>query len=1051
MSEYEQLAQAITTLEAQRAILGDAVVETALAPLREKLTALEAQATEEQRKQVTVLFADMVGFTAMSETLDAEDVRNIMDAYFGRLTPVIVRYGGKVERLVGDAVLAIFGVPAAREDDPENGVLAALAMQQALGEFNEELEGEWDIHLAMRVGINTGLVLAGFLGGRREEDFTVVGDTVNLASRLQEAAPVGGILISRDTYRHVRGIFDVLPQEPITVKGKAEPVQTYVVQRAKPRAFRMATRGVEGIETHMVGRDAELLILQTAFQDATLQGDFVDRIKDTEPRVVTVVGDAGVGKTRLLYEFERWIESLPSQTDYFKGRATPAMVNIPYSVVRDMFAHRFDILESDRATTVLKKFRVGMGDVLDPDRADLVGHLIGFDFSASQAVQNLLGSSSFNQIATAYLTNYVRTVANQPTVIFLEDIHWADDSSLNLINHLVAEISKARLLIICLSRPLLFDRRPNWGQDDRAHTRLGLKPLSRRASRALVSEILQRVDPVPDALRDLVVERAEGNPFYVEELTKMLIDDGVILRDERGEGRWRVELDRLAEVRVPPTLTGVLQARLDSLPRAEKGVLQRASVVGRLFWNATVVELAADDADRLDRNEIPPLLDAVRGRELVFRRGRSAFEGTDEYIFKHAILRDVTYETVLLKLRRVYHAQVARWLEANARERLIEYLSLIAGHYELADERVKAVEYLRRSGKESNKVSAYQDAIAAFERALALLPEDELASRAALLVELGYAYRQASDYPLATQRLEEGLALARETGNSQTEVAVLNRLGWTMMGQGLYAEATPHLEQALALAREIGDREGIAVALYNLGDVAYRQGDGEKAERCAKESLTIFRELGDQQGIAFALRVLGFAALLREEYQETVRYHSESLTIYRKIGDRWGVATCLNNLGETVRKQHKYKEAARYYEESLPIFREIDNRMGISIGLLNLGHAHTALGEDKIAWGYLCEALKVSSAIGAVSIILEGVVGVALLQARTAQYERAAEWLGLVRAHPLFNQEIGQNADPILVTLRTALPASELEAALERGKALELEAVVAEILSDTQL
>ncbi len=261
-------------------------------------------------------------------------------------------------------------------------------------------------------------------------------------------------------------------------------------------------------------------------------------------------------------------------------------------------------------------------------------------------------------------------------MIFLEDIHWADDSSLDLLDHLVAAVPDTRLLVVCLARPSLFERRPSWGEGQEIHTQINLKPLSRRASRALVGEILQKARDVPTDLRDLIVEGAEGNPFYVEELIKMLIEDGVIVH---GEEQWRVELERLAKVHVPPTLVGVLQARLDSLPPEEKMLLQRAAVVGRLFWDAAVVELKASEGSGLDKEEIASLLEAVRDRELIFRRERSAFAGAEEYIFKHALLRDVTYETVLLKLRRVYHRQVARWLEFAAGKRIGEYLGLIAG------------------------------------------------------------------------------------------------------------------------------------------------------------------------------------------------------------------------------------------------------------------------------------------------------------------------------------------------------------------------------------
>ena len=1022
------LKKAIAAQESLRATLGDDLVNTTITALHKQLADLEAQAmpSEQQRKQVAVLFADVSGFTAMSETMDAEEVSDTMNALWQRTDAAVVAQGGTIDKHMGDAVMALWGVDEAREDDSERAIRAALDMQAELRAFR----GTHDVQLAMRIGINTGPVLLSGVGTTGE--FSAIGDAVNLASRLEQAAPVGGVLISHETYRHVRGIFDVLPQEPMRVKGKSEPVQTYLVHRAKPRAFRMATRGVEGVETRMVGRDAELLILQNTFRDA---------IEDAETCVVTVVGEAGVGKSRLLYEFEDWIELLPDRVYYFKGRATLQMQAIPYGIIRDMFAFRFEILESDSAATVLAKFRAGMEGFLDGDRADLAGHLVGFDFSGSEAVQNLLGSPSFGELATAYLTNYMRGTASEPTVIFLEDIHWADDSSLDLLDHLVTAIPDARLLVVCLARPPLFERRPNWGGSREVHTRLDLKPLSRRASRALVGEILQKVDQVPDGLRDLVVGGAEGNPYYVEELIKMLIEDGVIVR---GDKRWHVEPDRLADVHVPPTLTGVLQARLDSLPREEKKLLQRASVVGRLFWDAVVSELKAGDADSVDRDEIALLLDAVRGRELVFWREHSTFEGTNEYIFKHAILRDVTYETVLLKLRRVYHAQVAAWLEANAGERTGEYLGLIAGHYELAGEWAKAVEYLRRSGEELFQVSAFRETIGAFERALALLPERDVASRAALLVKLGNAYHLIGEFPVAVQHLEQGLMLARETGDVQTEVAALNGLGGTANDQGRRDDAQRHLERALALAREHDDRGGMALALWSLGYVAFCRGHLEEAERCAEESLALYKEIGDRQGIARALTTLGINALLRREHEEAERYFEESLTLNRRIGDRRGGVACLINLGENARKQGKYEEAARYYEKSLAISRELGLRPAAAACLNNLGHVHARMGEDDAAWGYLREALNESVAIGVP--VLETLVGMALLQTKAGCYVRAAELLGLVLS-PALDEETKQYADPILTTLRGALPAEQLEAALARGEALELEVVVADLLA----
>jgi predicted ATPase/class 3 adenylate cyclase len=1036
MTEREQLELAIAQLAAQRATLGDCVVDASIAALHEKLAALER--TPEQRKQATILFADLSGYTAMSETMDAEEVSEMMNALWQRLDAAIVEHGGRIDKHTGDGVMALWGVDRAHESDPERAIRAALAMQAALAEFKA------GHNIGMRIGLSTGAVLLGTVGTTGE--FSVIGDTVNLASRLEEAAPTGGVLISHDTYRQVRGVFDVLEQEPIQVKGKARPVQTYVVQRAKPRAFRTSTRGVAGIETRMVGRDAELLMLQNMFRDAT---------EDAEVRVVTVVGDAGVGKSRLLYEFEKWIELLPEQVWRFAGRATPETEARPYGLIRRMFAHRFEILDSDSAAEVREKFRAGMAASLNSDQADLVGQLLGLDFSASPAVQARLGSESFRERATAHLTKYLQDIARAPTVIILEDIHWADDSSLDLLDYLVTAVPDMRLLVVCLARPPLFERRPSWGEGQEVHTQINLKPLSRRASRALVGEILQKAEGVPHELRDLIVEGAEGNPFYVEELIKMLIEDSVIVV---GEDHWRVELDRLAEVRVPPTLTGILQARLDSLPRGEKTVLQRASVVGRLFWGAVVAELASDKAEAA---QVDKLLNDLRNRELIFRRERSVFETTDEYIFKHALLRDVTYETVLLKLRRVYHTQVARWLESSAGERIGEYLSLIARHYELAGETAKAVHFLRRLGEESFQIGAFRDTIRVFERALALLPtvghdpaqralttlpDADLAERAMLLVNLGNSYNRLGDYLVAMQHLEQGLALARQINDPQAEIEALNRLAQMASEQGSYDKAQRYLDEVLGLAREQDDRARVASTLSMLSTIAWRWGDIEQAEKCCHESLAIYRELDDRRRITAMLNILGILATLQENYDQAEQYYVQSLRMARESDDRPIVADILNNLGYlNHHSTGNLEKANRYYQESLSIARETGHRHGVTSTLANLGQLHILLGKRQVAWGYLREALLLSVAIGAVPLTLDALVGVVQLRIEGGQYLSAAELLGLALSHPALETDVSQLAESALGRLRKVLPTEQLEAAMDRGKTLELDTVVAEL------
>ena len=1029
-------AVAVAAERDTQALLSHAVQRLSPKAFADRLLATRGEVSHE-RRMVTILFCDVKGSTAMAEQLDPEEVMEIMSGAFEFLIQPIYCYEGTLARLMGDAILAFFGAPIAHEDDPERSIRAALEIVQGAGGYAAKLEREQGIQgLNVRVGINTGLVVVGEVGSDLRVEYTAMGDAVNLAARMEQNAPPGGILISHDTYRHVRGVFDVQPQEPLLVKGKAEPVLTYLVQRAKPRAFRVEMRGVEGIQTHMVGRQVELLALQRVFEEI---------IEDAETRAVTVVGDAGVGKTRLLDEFFNWFELRPETVWYFKGRAASTTQAVPYQLWRDLFAYRFQILESDSAAKAMSKFRDGMAGVLEPDRADLVGQLVGFDFAAagSEAVQALLGSPNFGQLARVYLVQYFRgMVARQPAVMLLEDLQWADDSSLDLVVQLVSELADAPLLVVGAARPGLFERRPNWGEGQEAYRRLELEPLSKRASRALVQEILQKAVQVPRELRELIVDAAEGNPYYVEELIKMLIEDGVIVR---GEPQWQVQVERLAKVRVPPTLTAVLQARLDALPQGEKAVLQRASVVGRLFWDRLVGELTADEDERGD---VGPLLGALRERELVFQREQSAFANAREYTFKHTILRDVTYETVLLKLRRRYHAQVAAWLEGHAGERLSEYLGMIAGHYELAREGAKAAEYLRRSGEEACRTNAYRDARDAFQRALQLLPAEQGRERCALLVLLGQTWVRLGDLSAASSGLEEGLALARAERDRQTEVAALTGLGDVAWRQGDWEAARRHLREGLALAQECGDTAGQALAAQHLARVSWLGGEYDQAEHWAQESQKWYEQAGDRQGLIAARNELGIVAVHRGELEQARGCLAANLALAREIGDRFRAAQALNNLGEVAREQVAYEEARAYYEQCQVIFEEIGERMGAALALGNLGMVCVAQGQDDAAWEYLRRALREQVAMQDIPHTLFCLVDVSRLRVRAGQPERAAELLGLALHHPASYSEVERDARPVLEALREELGAEELEEALARGVGMELEQVVEEILAE---
>ncbi len=974
MTERDKLEQAIAALEAQRAALGDAVVDVAVAALRQKISAWEETQRalfppDEQRKQVTVLFGDLSGFTEMSERMDAEDVGRVMNALWERLDGLIVEHGGTIDKHIGDAVMALFGAPIAREDDPERAVRAALAVQSEMREFG----AREDIPLLrMRIAIHTGPVVLGKVGTTAE--YTAMGDVVNVASRMQQAAPLGEVLVSHDTYRHVRGLFDLQPMEPMYFKGKSEAIPVYVVRGLRPRAFRPGTRGVEGIATRMIGRKKELRLLQTTLRRAMQQKQL---------HVVTVFGEAGVGKSRLLHEFERWVEELPEEIPVFKGRASLQTSNLPDFLIRDLLAFFFGIRDSDRAVLARERLEQGIVSWMGQaglEKAHFIGQLVGLDFSASPFLRGILDDArQIRERALHYIAQFFSTAARekQAALILVEDVHWADEGSLDVLERLMQGCRDTPLMIVALSRPEFFERRPSWGQmaalppgpADEWCALLELQPLSRPSSRRLVKEILRKVQEIPVGLPELIVGRAEGNPFYVEELIKMLIEDGVIVK---GPDYWQVQEGRLAEVRIPPTLTGVLQARLDGLPPLEREVLQRAAVVGRIFWDGAVRrvgELAVGrpvGAAHTDR-----ALEVLCDKELVFGRKTSAFARTQEYLFKHAILHDVTYESVLLRLRRLYHARVAAWLIEQSGERVGEYAGLIGEHYERAGQDSLAVDWYIQAGQQAQATYAPEAATGYFQRGLALLPgsgeENLLTRQVALCKGLAEMFAWQARYAEATEALRWMLQAAEEAGDVSAQMRAWTVLTRVQSQQGDYLAALESAEQAEAIAREAG--ESLQVELANLlghkGWIYLSLRDVSAALALAKEALALSSALGSSVIMASSLNLLGAVHhYLLGRYPLAVRYYEQALHLFRGLGDREGVAGMLNNLAEVARMGGDYAAAVARYQEARGIAREIGSRHGEIVYLSNLGGASVGLGEYRRAEEDLRQVVQMAESAG---------------------------------------------------------------------------------------
>jgi class 3 adenylate cyclase/tetratricopeptide (TPR) repeat protein len=995
MDRIAELDNAIAALEAQRAVLGDAVVDTALQPLVERRAEELARSAGEQRKLVTVLFSDLMGFTSMSESMDMEDVRAALDVYFTRWREAIEAYGGVVEKYIGDAVMAVFGLHRAEEDDAERAIRAALAMRDELAGVNAVLGPEYGVELAMRVGIDTGDVVVSTLDDRPGQDFVVVGDIVNRASRIQSAAPRNGILISQDTYRHVRGVFRLERVEPLRLKGVQEPVGAFLAVGTRTRTFRMGSRGVEGLETRTIGRDLELRRLQDLFWEV---------VEDRSWRLVTAVGEAGVGKSRLLYDFENWADVLPEAVRYFRGRAVPATRNQPNGLLRDVLGFRFEVQDSDPPAAVRAKLEKGFAEVLGGDvagraKARLVARWLGFELGEGAAVDDEGDADGVRERAAAHLAEYfARLAADSPVVVLLEDLHWADDTSLDWLDQLNPSVADRPLLVVATARPSMFEHRPHWGEGLEYHTRVHLEPLTRRESRRLLAEILQRADHMPEELVDLVVTAAEGNPFYIEELVKWLVEEGVI---DTADPTWVVHEDRLRTVRVPPTLKGVLQARLDALATEERLLLQQASVIGRVFWDDAVVHLGEARAVPVHPASPSEVLDRLRRREVIYQRERSSFERTSEFVFKHALLRDVTYESVLRSQRRTYHSLAAQWLEdvTERRRRADEYAAAIAEHYEQAGEDGLAARWYVRAGTQASRRYANGEAARLLDRAVELAPPDDpgvrfdaLHAREAVLDRIGDRAAEHRDVaamvemadqldPARKARLlitrskvaffrsaydeqsaltSEAVELARMAGSVELEALAFLWWGKGLTWQGNHDEARRRLEQALERARAAGDTRRAGESLRYLAIVAGNVSEFGKALELLEEARDVHRTVEDLHGESQAVAQMATVFYNMGDFTSARRCLEQAIPVFELIGYRYAKALATSNLAIIAFGQGRFGEASRLLTDAVDLSEELEDREGIATSLEMLGDLARCTGDRDTAKEHLLRALELA-------------------------------------------------------------------------------------------
>jgi class 3 adenylate cyclase/tetratricopeptide (TPR) repeat protein len=854
-----------------------------------------------ERKLATVLFVDLVGSTALITGTDPEIARRRVQQYFDKVSHCVMTHGGIVEKFAGDAVMAAFGIPQAHEDDAERAVRAALGILDSVRELG----------LDVRIGIESGEVVV----DDASESTFATGEAVNIAARLQQAAPVNSIMIGPGAHRLTLGRFEVEDEGPVEIRGRVEPVWTYRIICAAGGRARPGVR-----QAPLVGREAELELLENTYSRA---------VRDRRAHLFTIYGDPGVGKSRLTKEF---VDGLEGATVLF-GRALPYGEGVTYSALSDMVKTAAGIADDDPLDDALEKLR----DCC-PDEA--VADLLAL---ASGVLEAVKGERNQQEIAWAAREWAEKLAEPQPLVLVFEDIHWAEDALLELVEHMSTWVKNVPILLLCLARPELLDLRPGWSGGRVRATAIELEPLGRTDSEALVEALLD--GELGSGARQAVLEKSEGNPLFVEETVRML-------SEANGGG-----VDR-----IPDTLQALIAARIDHLPAGGKELLQGAAVMGRIFWKGALGELVLEGTD------IDPLLEDLHLREFVLPEARSSISGEDAFKFKHVLIREVAYSGLSKAARAGYHQRFAEWLRKRAGEELLEVRAYHLDHAtallaeldgspppKLATEAAVALE---EAGRRALAREANATARKLLVRAVELEPTLERRFQAARA-----AWRM-SEFPVVSPEMQEVLRLAREAGDRDLEaralvalaevsifregdvsrgeelarealeaaerdeskifaLEVLNTVAWW---RGRLSEGEGYAQEQLEIARRLERADLESEALLSLAGIYTSRQEDDRAEPLIERAKTLAEESGSLTARAHAYMQSGELYGWRRRDEEALEEYARARELFAEVGAATHLAKAMLRIASTVRRSGDLEEAEKLAREGIRILKPLEDR-----------------------------------------------------------------------------------------------------------------------------
>jgi class 3 adenylate cyclase/tetratricopeptide (TPR) repeat protein len=897
---------------------------------------------EGERKLVTVLFADVANFTSLSEKLDPEEVHTIMDGCFKILMDEIHKFEGTINQFTGDGVMALFGAPVAHEDHAGRACHAALSIQKAMDDYGQKVARDYGAEFKMRIGLNSGPVIVGAIGDDLRMDYTAVGDTTNLASRMERLAQPGTVLLSKNSYRLVKDYFDLNPLGKWDVKGKEDAQEVFELVKAGGAATRLKAAEARGL-TKFVGREDSMAALIGAYEKA----------RNGAGQVVGVVGEAGVGKSRLLYEFRN---RLPQEEfTFLEGRCIHFGGAMPYLPILEILRSYFEIREGERETVIRRRVREKITGLEEK----LQGILLPIQDLLSLKVEDeaylkLEPKRRKEKVFEALRDLVVRVSQERPLVIAIEDLHWIDKTSEEFLDYFIGWLATTKVMLILLHRPEYIHQ---WGSKS-YFTRIGLDQLSLKSSAELVKAILEGGETSPE-LSSLILNRAAGNPLFMEELTHSLLENGSIqMKDQR-----YVLARTPSDLQVPDTIQGIIAARIDRLEENLKRIMQVASVIGREFAFRILQAISGMSED------LKAQLLNLQGLEFIYEK--SLFPEL-EYIFKHALIQEVAYSSLLSNRRKEIHKRIGGAIEELYAENLEEFYEVLAYHYSRSEAFEKACRYLKLSGKKATRSHALWEAFAFYKEAVELLqrlPQTEeikkelievIRSMRTPLGILGFPEGSLSFFQL-------GERLAKESGDAEHIAAIYSGMGVYYSHMGDYLTAMRYTEEGFEEARKARDIELMAPLGYALCLSYIGTGQYEKIVHKMPEVINLL-EKTERESDVFTQAVNPYSYLCGNSgaalgylgrFEEGKAYLEKALRNATRLGDPATLGMIQFLYGLLFYIRGNFRAAKEHLEKSIAYGEEAKYPMIIALALCTLGHALSFLGDPETGIRQAEEGLRI--------------------------------------------------------------------------------------------